>query len=192
MTLGQIDGLVASLDVQLAVVLGLAEGDLSLVSRCPGWSIGAVLRHSLGVTEKLADFASGRSDSPRTPRGDLLVPDHRTSAERTIRTAQQAWSEVDLGRTCHLPFGDFGAAEAAGINLFDVLAHTWDMAEAVGVELWCPGVLWEAGRRAAVAVLGRSRDVRHYGGEILVPGEASPKDRFLAYLGRDPVTPASE
>lgn len=192
MTLGPIDGLAASLELQLGVVQDLAEGDLILDSCCPGWSIGEVLRHSLAVTQKFTEFASGRSDRPRTPERDLLVPDHRTSAERTIRRAQEAWSGADLDRTCHLPFGEYRAEEAAGINLFDVLAHTSDVAQALDVELSCPDELWEAGRQAAVAVLGRGRDVRHYGPEVSVPAEASPQTRFLAYLGRAGRAQASE
>jgi hypothetical protein len=31
-----------------------------------------------------------------------------------------------MARPCHLPFGTFPASVAAGINLFDVLAHTCD------------------------------------------------------------------
>ena len=49
-----------------------------------------------------------------------------------------------MERPCHLPFGTFPASLAAGINLFDVLAHTWDIAAATGVALECADDLWQA------------------------------------------------
>lgn len=44
-----------------------------------------------------------------------------------------AWRSADWKRTCRLPFGTFTASEAADINTFDVLVHTWDIAHALDV-----------------------------------------------------------
>ncbi len=76
--------------------------------------------------------------------------------------ATGAWRAADLGRSCHLPFGTFGAADAAGINAFDVLGHTWDVAEATGQRVECPDELWAAGLDAARLVIGPDRDQAHY------------------------------
>ena len=73
-----------------------------------------------------------------------------------------------MTRQCHLPFGTFPASLAAGNNLFDVLAHTWDIAAAAGVTPRCPDDLWSAGLQAARAVVGPDRDPHHYAAEIPV------------------------
>ena len=89
-----------------------------------------------------------------------------------------------MTRPCHLSFGTFPASLAAGINLFDVLAHTWDIAAATGVTLECPDELWQAGLEAAQTVIGPGRDPRQYAPELPVPAAASPRRRFLAFTGR--------
>ena len=91
---------------------------------------------------------------------------------------------ADTARPCHLPFGTFPASLAAGINLFDVLAHTWDIAAATGVALECADDLWQAGLEAARAVIGPGRDPRQYAPKIPVAVTASPRQRFLAFTGR--------
>jgi hypothetical protein len=91
------------------------------------------MNHSIGVTMKFAGFAAGGSDHPRTPPGDLVGRDHRVALRSATAAARSAWASADMARPCHLPFGTFPAGLAAGINLFDVLAHTWDIAAATGV-----------------------------------------------------------
>jgi hypothetical protein len=89
-----------------------------------------------------------------------------------------------MARPCHLPFGTFLASVAAGINLFDVLAHTWDVAAAADVTLECADELWSAGLEAARVVIGPGRDPRQYAAEITVGASATPRQRFLAFTGR--------
>jgi uncharacterized protein (TIGR03086 family) len=142
------------------------------------------MNHSIGVTMKFADFAAGGSDHPRTPPGDLVGRDHRLALRSAAGAARSAWASADMERPCHLPFGTFPAGLAAGINLFDVIAHTWDIAAATGVTLECPDELWQAGLEAARAVIGPGRDPRQYAPEIPVAAAASPRQRFLAFTGR--------
>jgi uncharacterized protein (TIGR03086 family) len=142
------------------------------------------MNHSVGVTLKFAQFASGATDCPATPKGDLIGSDH-VAALRTCRAvAQAAWAATDMTRSCQLSFGRFRADLAAGINLFDVLAHTWDMAEPIDVQVDIDTEIWIAGLEAAKTVIGPHRDPAHYAQEIAVGPAASAKDQFLAFLGR--------
>ena len=183
-SMDQVEGLTAALRVQVGMVAQIADTDLARPTTCPEWDVEAVLRHSLGVTCKFTDFASGRTDRPRAPVGDVLRPDRESAFEKAASDAVGAWRVADLTRICHLPFGAFSAAEAAGINLFDVLAHTWDVAQAIGLAMPCPDELWDVGHAAARAVLEMSRDPRQYGPARRVPESATPRQRFLADLGR--------
>jgi uncharacterized protein (TIGR03086 family) len=142
------------------------------------------MNHSIGVTLKFADFAAGGSDHPRTPPGDLVGRDHRRALRSAAAAARAAWTSADMVRPCYLPFGTFPASLAAGINFFDVLAHTWDIAAATGIVLECPDDLWSAGLETARTVIGPGRDSRQYAPEIPVTAAASPRQRFLAFTGR--------
>ena len=89
-----------------------------------------------------------------------------------------------MSRSCRLGFGVFPAETAAGINLFDVLAHTWDIAATIPIDLDEDNELWAAGLDAARDVLGSARDPIHYAPEIPIPAEAPAMHHFLAFLGR--------
>ena len=178
------EALTAALRAQVRTGQLIRAAQLSLETPCPGWSVRDVMNHSIGVTLKFAGFAAGGSDHPRSPPGDLVGPDHRRALRAAARAAQAAWASADMARPCHLPFGTFPASAAAGINLFDVLAHTWDVAAAAGVTLECADELWSAGLEAARMVIGAGRDPRQYAAEIPASASATPRQRFLAFTGR--------
>lgn len=89
-----------------------------------------------------------------------------------------------MSRTCRLGFGVFPAETAAGINLFDVLAHTWDIAATISIDLDQDNELWAEGLSAAREVIGSARDPIHYAPEIPIPPEEPTMHCFLAFLGR--------
>jgi uncharacterized protein (TIGR03086 family) len=102
----------------------------------------------------------------------------------TADHALAAWRDADLDRMCHLPFGTFTAELAAGINLFDLLAHGWDIHQATGATFSCPRTTWIAGLDAAQRVIGEQRDPNHYAPELPTPPGAPAQLRLLRYLGR--------
>jgi uncharacterized protein (TIGR03086 family) len=184
------EALVAALETQVTTGRQVRAPQLPLPSACPGWSVREVLNHSIGVTLKFTGFAAGVTDHPRAPAGDLVGRDHALALRSAAGSARAAWASADMTRRCHLPFGTFPAGLAAGINLFDVLAHTGDIAIATGVTVQCSDDLWDAGLDAARMVIGSSRDVRHYAAQVPVSAAAAPRQRFLAFLGRaEPARP---
>jgi uncharacterized protein (TIGR03086 family) len=142
------------------------------------------MNHSIGVTLKFAGFTAGGTDHPQLPAGDLVGRDHGLALRSAAEQARAAWASADMTRRCRLSFGTFPAGLAAGLNLFDALAHTWDIATATGVTLHCGDDLWTAGLQAARIVIGPSRDARHYAAEIPLGANASPRQHYLAFLGR--------
>ncbi len=192
--MGQFDGadaveaLAQALAIQVGVGRELQPDQLALPSPCEGWSVSDVIEHSLGVTLKFASFARGATDAPKSPPTDgLLGAGHREALESAAETARQSWAAADMTRTCHLSFGVFPADVAALINMFDVLAHTSDMAAPTGLVVDCPDALWRLGLAVAQRVVGPERDLRQFANEVSVPAAASPRAQFLAYLGR-PIT----
>ena len=180
----RVHALFDALEVQVGVGQRVHVEQLPRASRCSGWTVRQVLEHSIGVTRKFTEFASGATDEPHAPPGDLIGSDHRVAVRDAADGARAAWGTADMTRSCRLGFGTFPADIAAGINLFDVLAHTWDIATAVGVDLDEDHDLWLIGLDAAQDVIGADRDRGHYDPEVPVPGTAPPMARFLAFLGR--------
>lgn len=174
------------LDGSARLVSRVTAGQLPLGTPCPGWSVRDVIGHAIGVTLKFAVFARGTTDRPHAPSGDLVGDDHRTAFRNAATTAMAAWACADPGRICHLPFGSFPAEVAAGINLFDLLAHSWDIAVATDQTVEYPDEIWVAGLRVARQVIGDDRDPRHYGPELPAGPSPTAKSQLLSFLGRDP------
>lgn len=180
----QLQALVSGLEMQIDVVGQVEPSQLSLGTPCPSWTVRQVMNHSVAVTLKFADFAAGTTDGPRTPPGDLLGVDYRQALRAAARASQEAWAQADMTRSCRLAFGTFSAGAAVGINLFDVLAYTWDIAIATGVDVENDDDLWAAGLVAAQSVIGPNCGERQYGPEIRIGLPANARRRFLAFVGR--------
>jgi len=180
-----VGALAEALDVQVLVADAVRSDQLDLASRCSTWSIRDVLEHSVGVTRKFTEFAAGGTDEPHADGAGVLGVDHVEAVRAAAAGSSVAWSKADMSRECQLRFGTFPAEVAAGINLFDVLAHTWDIAAAVGLELPADDDLWDAGLRAAQRVIPAERDLTQYAPAIACDPDAGTMVRFLAFLGRD-------
>ncbi len=125
---------VAEATAIFSCVLGsVRHSDWAAPTACPAWSVSQLLNHVVATLTKFSDFAEGRTDAPRTPSGDLLLPDAASAFAAARGRAVEAWTNVDPSRSCRLPFGDFSAARAAAIAAFDVLLHAWDLARAVDI-----------------------------------------------------------
>jgi uncharacterized protein (TIGR03086 family) len=179
-----VPALIEALEVQVTVGRQVSPHHLSLATPCPGWSVRDVMSHSIGVTLKFVDFAAGRTDHPHAQAADPIGADHRDALRSAATASQMAWKQADMSRHCHLAFGTFPADHAAGINLFDVVAHTWDIASATGVSMSCPDEIWQIALDAAVDVVSPARDPSHYGPEVPSPFAASAKVQLLNFLGR--------
>lgn len=129
------DQLARAASFAAAVVAQIREEDLGRPTPCTEWDVRALLNHLLATTTKFTDFALALTDAPVTPRGDLLGADPVGAFDTEVRRSVGAWTDADLGRTCRMPFGEFSAGEAAGINVFALLVHAWDLAQALGTQL---------------------------------------------------------
>jgi uncharacterized protein (TIGR03086 family) len=180
--------LLDALDLQVEVIEALGPGDLATPSMCAGWTVRDVLEHSVGITTKFTEFAAGRTHSPHAGNVVLVAEgDAARAAARARDTARAAWPAADPGRSCTLPFGVFTAELAAGINLVDVLAHTWDVAAARDLALPASVDLWADALEAAAEVVPDAGGL-HYAAPMPVADSAPAMARFLARVGRRPTS----
>lgn len=57
----------------------VGHSDWAAPTPCPAWSVAQLLNHVVATSTKFSDFAEGQTDAPRTPSGDLLLPDPVTA-----------------------------------------------------------------------------------------------------------------
>jgi len=93
-----------------------------------------------------------------------------------------------LARRCMSPAGfEWSVAEAAGGTAMDQLIHTWDLAVAIGADRELdPDVVDAVVERFLPQMPEIGRQAGLVGPEVPVPADASPQDRLLGAMGRNP------
>ena len=181
--------LAQALELCVVVVGTLRPDGLTRPTACTDWTVRQLVNHVVATTSKFSDFAEARTDSPRTPRGDLLGTHPRRAFLDAVTRSRTAWERADLRRTCRLPFGEFSAGQAAAINLFDALVHVWDLASAVAEPLPPPSdeLVQIALCVAEELVTPAAVDAGFYRHPEQAAPAASAWDALLLRTGRRPV-----
>jgi uncharacterized protein (TIGR03086 family) len=166
--------------------------DMARPTPCADWTLHGLISHMAAQHYGFAAAAGGDGDLARwRPRrlGSDPVADYRASAE-TVLAAFSADGVLDR----QFPLPEFAAGpffpgrQAVGFHLVDYVAHSWDVAKTLGVEVRLPGELLDAALRVAQAV--PDGEARLAPGAAFSPAVAwrdgSPLDRIVAALGRSP------
>jgi uncharacterized protein (TIGR03086 family) len=147
---------------------------------CGEWDVEALLVHMVGGTGYLLN-ALGIDGGP-VGTDEVL---YRAAVARCVEAAREPGA---LERRCMSPAGfEWSVGEAAAGTAMDQLVHTWDLAVAIGadrrldpelvsacVEMFVP-VMPDIGRHAGIV-----------GPAVPVTADASPQDRLLGAMGRNP------
>ena len=177
---------------QLAAVTPAA---LSRATPCPGWDLRALLGHMDDSLAAMCEALTVKHVRPPGPAGT------GTEAAAGAGTAAGLSTVAAVrARGCQLLGALAGSDEnlvwvggypvpvriVASAGAIDVAVHGWDVGRACGTGAPIPGDLaLNLLRIAPLLVSGADRPGR-FGEPVAVPADASPADRLLAYLGRDP------
>jgi uncharacterized protein (TIGR03086 family) len=151
----------------------------------PGWTARDVVRH---LVEWFPPFLEGGAGIALPPGPDPA--EDPAGAWRHQRDQVQALLD-DPGTASRVlsnpHIGDIPLDEAvARFYTADVFMHTWDLARATGQTVAldperCSAML--AGMEPLDEML---RSSGQYGAKVDVPADASPQDRLMGFIGRDP------
>jgi uncharacterized protein (TIGR03086 family) len=181
-----LDALDRSFATTRTVVAQVRPEHLSLPTPCSEWDVRALLAHMLGSIDALGAAAAR---SPAEPPAREVSDDVLEAYDDATAAAMATWREPGaLDGEVTLPIGiTMPAAVAAGVSTADCIVHGWDLQRALGGDL-------ELDTELADHVLGVSsgivtpefRGPNTFGPEVTVGADASPTDRLVAFLGRQP------
>ena len=172
-----------------ARVAKVTPNDLDTRTPCGEWDVRSLLNHATGVVARFGATAS-RTTFEYGDGHDFVGDDPGAVFDSVAKTTLHAWSQPGaLDGTVKLGAGgEMPAQVAANINFLDTLVHGWDLARAIGQDATIDPDLATAGLEVAHKVVVDSRrgpDLA-FGPEITVPDSASPSDKLVAFLGRQP------
>ncbi len=132
---------------------------------------------------------AGESDLATNPEfdGDLLGDDLAGNYARLASEANAAVNaHADLDRVVHISYGDVsGSRYLSDISLNRTMT-LYDVAALTGLDPHLSDEAIQAVHAIASGVGDLLRQMGIFPPEIAVTGDATPEDRFLAYIGREP------
>jgi uncharacterized protein (TIGR03086 family) len=175
-----------------ALLLGVADEDLTAPTPCPDWTVAALLDHLMGLSWAFAQAAKKLTDAPGTaspppqPSADNLPPHWRSRTPVLLEELATAWKD---------PAAWTGTAQAGGVTMpaaamgvvamNEIVMHSWDLAQATGQEFAADPRILEA----LIEFLSQGPEEGTpgmFGPKVPVEDEATLLDQALALAGRDP------
>jgi len=167
------------------VIAGVRADQLDDPTPCPEWNVRALLRHMVGVIENLGRRA--RSREPIDVDNYELEPKFLNQFRRVARSTMLAFQSRPLTDEVEMFDGLTLVATLLRLNVLDTAAHTWDLARATGQDPELPAELADAALKAAqFEVPLDDRPPEIFAPPVEVGPDATPTERLVAYLGRNP------
>ncbi|MEJ2857583.1 MULTISPECIES: TIGR03086 family metal-binding protein [unclassified Saccharothrix] len=170
------------------VVNHVTADDLSLPTPCRPWDMRTLLWH---VNDSLATLAEGIENrrlglAPGGfPAGDgdvLLV--FRRLTTRLLESSVGAGRDDD--RLVDVGGEPLHSLVLAGTGALEIAVHGWDIARTCGLDCVIPDAFATDLYNFARAAVGPTDRHPQFADPVPVTASATPGDRLVAYLGRDP------
>jgi uncharacterized protein (TIGR03086 family) len=175
-------------------VEGITALDLSRPTPCSEWTLGDLLAHMTVQHRGFTAAAAGRGADPAVWKAGAPSPDpvadYAMAAELVIAAfAEPGVLERGFAIPEIMPGMEFPAPQAISFHFIDYVVHGWDVARALGQPYELDADLVQAAVPVAEAVPEGERRLRPgaaFRPGLAAPDDASPMNRILAMLGRDP------
>ena len=150
---------------------------------CEGWDVRTLIGHQCAVVNGVQAVAATGALAKPTPPEDMSDPIAAWNATRSANL-----STLDRQGVLHQqgPFW-FEAAtvdDMIGIVLWDVVGHSWDLAQATGQHHYISDNLAEAALAVAAPMSDMLVETKRTGPALSAADNASVLDQYLAVIGR--------
>jgi len=173
-----------SFDYAAATLAGVRPDQLDAPTPCPEWDLRTLVGHLLGV---VANMGHGARNEPVEDRGDASLEADLAGQFRPVADATlAAWSGRRADEMVDVGGGPMPVPIALTINLLDTTVHAWDVARASGQDAAVPEDLAATVLTVAEGFVTDEIRPGRFGPPIVLEGDASPSDRLVAFLGRQP------
>ena len=175
-----------------ALLLGVADEDLTAPTPCPDWTVGDLLDHIMGLSwafthsARKSTDAPGLSGPPPPPSAANLPPHWRSRLPVLLEELATAWKDPAAWTGTATAGGVTMPATAMGmVAMNELVMHSWDLAQSTGQEFAADPRILEAlidflSEGAAEGTPGM------FGPVVQIEDEATLLEQALGLAGRDP------
>jgi uncharacterized protein (TIGR03086 family) len=172
----------AATDRAVLVVEAVLPDQLGSPTPCSEWTVRQLIDHLVDGTAYLLSAAAGRESVQAAQSNGA---EYRRGVKDVLKALALPGA---MERTCISPLGfAWPVSQAVAGTFMDVLIHTWDLARATGQdEKLDPGLVDACSAMFLPEMPERGRVAGIVGPSVHVGEDASPQDRLLAAMGRQP------
>jgi len=180
--------LVGAISYTLGVCALVGPGDLTLPTPCADWDLAMLFAHlSTSTADLETAIRTGTLDLERAP--DHAVGDPvETLRDRAAQLLCAAYGYDDPGGFVAVNGLPVPAGLVACTGAVEIAVHGWDVSAAHPIRPVPPIPAVLATRMLRLCPLVVADREGLFAGPVEVPAQASPGDRLVGFLGRDPGT----
>lgn len=174
-----------------AVIDAVEVADHELPTPCRGWTVTDLVRHMSAVYRRVAVAPTGVDLAAVPGMSDVAPTDARRTIDESLALAHQNWDDAArLEAIIEAPWGPTPGGACLAIWASEFYMHAWDLAVSIGVTVdWPePDVSIAAEMTEAGIPAERGPEVPFDDVVELTDG-ASPIERLVAWVGRNPAAP---
>ncbi|NQW17718.1 MAG: TIGR03086 family protein [Chloroflexi bacterium] len=172
-----------------SVAAGVDSSQLSGPTPCSDFSVKELSNHIAGFWGMTAMSARKQLIEGGNPGADIVGDSPASVIQGMVDGGVAAWQESGAteGKTQFGP-GEYDAAFAAQITLFEEVVHGWDLAAATGQTLHVPSEVGDAVLEISNMLCANAErgEGKTFGLEVKVADTASSFEKALGVTGRDP------
>ena len=169
------------------VLLQVDDEHLELDTPCAGWNVQALLSHVvLGDAAVPLLFEGKALPSTMTIDTSILGPNPVAAWRGTALAAIEAFRKPGaMEQLVQHPIGERPGSTVARFRLVDLLGHTWDLAQAIGVDAGLSEPLAEAALDFLLPMFDELQESQVFGSPVEPKPDSNAVVRFLALIGRN-------
>jgi len=177
---------IAAMAIFGRVLTQVDDEHLELETPCEGWNVQALISHVvLGDAAVPLLFAGEALPATMTIDTSILGPNPVATWRGTALAAIEAFrSPGAMEQIVQHSTGERPGSVIARFRLVDQLAHAWDLATTIGVEVDIPEALAEAALDFLYPMVDQLRESQVFGPPVAPPDGSNAVVRFLGLLGR--------
>ena len=170
------------------VVHNVKADQLDDPTRCEGWTVRMLMTHMIGAAQA---FAAGVPVGHVRPQVDVKVDlcgdDWGAVYDAAWPGVLEAWANADPEGSTEFPWGPTPNVIARRLLLMESAIHGSDLAAATNQDSRIPDDVAEAtSELTAILYSDPGNREGEFAPAIAVPEDASPSDKAIAFLGRQP------
>ena len=169
------------------VLAEIGPEQYELPTPCTEWDVRELVNHVIGSVHFMASAVAGEAspagDPPDFTAAREPAKEFRVAANRSLAVWR---GDGALDGSVQLGPAELPAQAALGLNQLDVLTHSWDVAEAIGVDRSMDPAVAEAVLAASQMIVSDELRGDRFAPAVEIAQDAPAHDRLAAFLGRQP------